>query len=331
MLISDSSFLIFDIPDEMAQTFRKTFSLPNYDVIRWFPGHMAKSMGQMQSQLKNTDCVIEIHDARIPFSGRNPRFSDMIALRPHILLLNKFDLCNKGLKGKVADKLHCMGVENVLFTNCLEFRTKEIQNELMPMIFNAINSRPRYRKSVDYNIMVIGVPNTGKSTFINAFRRMHTTRKRNVAQTGAIAGITRSVNNRIKVHFNPDMFLVDTPGILTPYIPNIDSGMRLSLCGCLPDHLVGEHYIVDYMLYWLNKQKRFSYIEKFELQEPTDNVMSFLSHIAKQQSMVKKIKDINNPQFQHAFKPNFEQAAQYALKIFRKGQLGNFTIDSDLL
>jgi ribosome biogenesis GTPase A len=76
---------------KVAQTFRKTFSLPDNDLLRWFPGHMNKAMNQMQSRFKDTDCIIEIHDARIPISGRNPRFNDIIALRPHILLLNKFD------------------------------------------------------------------------------------------------------------------------------------------------------------------------------------------------------------------------------------------------
>jgi hypothetical protein len=88
-------------------------------------------------------------------------------------------------------------------------------------------------------------------------------------------------------YVNPEIYLVDTPGILTPNIPNIEAGMRLSLCGCLPDHLVGEQYIVDYMLFWLNKHNSFSYVDIFGLTEPTDNVLSFLSHVAKKEKMVK--------------------------------------------
>lgn len=318
---------------KVAQTFRKRFSLPDNDLMRWFPGHMNKAMNQMQSRFKDTDCIIEIHDARIPISGRNPRFNDIIALRPHVLLLNKFDLCDGSLKGKIVDKLQMMGVEKILFTNCLKFKSREIQTEIIPAVIDAVNARPRYNRkdALDYNLMVIGVPNTGKSTFINAVRRMHTTKKKKATRVGAIAGITRSVNSGIRVHFDPEIFLVDTPGILTPTIPNIESGMRLSLCGCLPDHLVGEQYIVDYMLFWLNKHNFFSYVDVFELTEPTDNVLSFLSHVAKKEKMVKKIRDINSRHHHYVYKPDFNHAAQHVLKKFRTGELGSFTLDCDLL
>lgn len=317
----------------IAQNFRKTFSLPDNDVMRWFPGHMDKAINRMQSLFKNTDCILEIHDARIPISGRNPRFNDMISLKPHVLLLNKYDLCDTSLKGKVLDKLHSMGIENILFTNSLAFKSQVIQKDIIPVVMEAINSRPRYNRenAIDYNLMVIGVPNTGKSTFINAVRRMHTTKKKKATKTGAIAGITRSVNSGILVHFDPEIYLVDTPGILTPNIPNIETGMKLSLCGCLPDHLVGEHYIVDYMLFWLNKHGYFSYVDKFGLTEPTENVWALLSQVAKHGQMVKKLRDINSGHSNYIYRPNFQQAAQHVLRTFRSGELGYFTIDSDLL
>lgn len=318
----------------MTQTFRKVFSLPDNNVLRWFPGHMSKAINRMQASFKDTDCIVEIHDARIPVSGRNPKFSDMIKLRPHVLLLNKVDLCDSSLKNKtVATLQQKYGVENILFTNSSEFKSNVIKRDLIPMVMKAIDSRPRYKQTdLDkYNIMVIGVPNTGKSTFINAVRRMHTTKQRSVVRSGSIAGITRGVNNPIKVHFDPDISLIDTPGILTPSIPNIEAGMRLSLCGCLTDYLVGEHYIVDYMLYWLNKHGHFSYLEKFELTKPTENVMSFLSHVAKKHKLVQQIRDIDSNSREMVMKPNFQQAAQTVLRSFRSGELGKFTIDKDML
>lgn len=101
--------------------FRKYFQIASKEAIRWYPGHMGKGMKIMQQKLKQVDCIIEVHDARIPFSGRNTEFHyTLTSARPHILLLNKKDLIERDLYASIKKKLIDdpeLGVENVIFTN----------------------------------------------------------------------------------------------------------------------------------------------------------------------------------------------------------------------
>ncbi|XP_060066078.1 mitochondrial ribosome-associated GTPase 1-like [Ylistrum balloti] len=312
--------------------FRKNFTLPDKDMVRWFPGHMQKGVLQVQHMLKNIDCVVEVHDARIPFSGRNPRFNDIISLRPHVLVYNKKDLCDLGNKQRILSKLNSEGVDNVMFTqSTVTTKNSFVSKELFSMVTKAIEARPRFHREEvnEFNLLVLGVPNIGKSTFLNYMRRLNTTHQKKAALVGAKAGVTKSIGHRVRVNFDPPIFLIDTPGILTPTVPNIHVGMKLALCGCMPDHYVGEEYIVDYMLYWMNKQQKFYYVKYFELQEPIDDVMPFLKHVALKKKLIKKIKSTETRQLVHI--PDFSAAADIVLKLFRKGELGKFMLDDDLL
>lgn len=319
---------------EITKNFRKTFSLPSKEILNWFPGHMTSGLTAMLKNLKHADCVIEVHDARIPISGRNPRFQEIVALKPHILVLNKMDLIKSSDREKILAKLKETETQKIFF---LKSTTKSdskgnaiIKDRLLPTIYQIVHSAPRYNRDNvnEYNAMILGVPNVGKSTFVNNIRNTHTTLKKKGARVGAIAGITRNLS-RIRVGFNPDIYIFDTPGILTPSISDIESGMRLALCSCLSDHNVGEDYIVDYMLFWLNKNEEFSYVKYFGLEEPTENVTYFLAHVAKQNKMFQRTRSINTGQY--VYQPNFHQAAQFVLKSFRTCQLGKFMLDHDKL
>ncbi|XP_021359004.1 mitochondrial ribosome-associated GTPase 1-like [Mizuhopecten yessoensis] len=316
----------------VTHSFRKTFTLPDMDMVKWFPGHMQKGVLKVQHMLKNIDCVIEVHDARIPFSGRNPRFNDIISLRPHILVYNKMDLCNLKKKHLILSKLKSEGVDNVMFTqSTVSTKNTAMSRDLFSLVTKAIEARSRYHRAEinEFNLLVLGVPNIGKSTFLNYLRRLNTTHHKKAASVGAIAGVTRSVGNKVRVNFDPPIFLTDSPGILTPTVPNIHVGMKLALCGCMPDHYVGEEYIVDYMLYWMNKQQQFDYVKYFELKEPIDDVMPFLKHVALKNKMIKKIKSTETRQYVHI--PDFSAAANIVIKSFRSGKLGKFMLDDDLL
>lgn len=105
----------------MANAFRTMFPVVNRELLNWFPGHMGKGMKQMQQKLKQVDCVIEVHDARIPLSGRNSEFRYTISgVKPHILVLNKKDKIDRRMQGRIVDRLQQEDSEarHVLFTNC---------------------------------------------------------------------------------------------------------------------------------------------------------------------------------------------------------------------
>lgn len=311
--------------------FRKSFTFADKDVTKWFPGHMHKGMQQMLNRLKKVDCVVEIRDARIPISGNNPKFSGLLRARPHLLILNKADLCDMEQKETVLQALRNDGIEEILWTNCKEQFPQTIKVNLIPTIMKLIDTHPRYKRTElsEYNVMVIGVPNIGKSSFINAVRRTHV-QKGKATPVGAKAGITRSVMEKIKVSADPKIYIYDTPGVLAPEVKNINTGMKLALCSCLQDHLVGEDLIVDYMLFWLNKHKKFQYLKVFGLTEPTDDVLVLLNHVAQTNNKFSKRRSIDSNQGRIVYRPDFTAAANIILQKFRSGELGPIMLDSKI-
>lgn len=130
--------------DAAAYNFRKKCPYVSKDLLRWFPGHMNKGLKQMQRKLKSVDCVIEVHDARIPFTGRNPIFtSTLTGAKPHILVLNKQDLTIRSLIPKVKDQLkNEEGVQNVVFTNSKDQHCRGLKT-LRPLMVDIIKDSNR--------------------------------------------------------------------------------------------------------------------------------------------------------------------------------------------
>ncbi|KAH3894627.1 hypothetical protein DPMN_018847 [Dreissena polymorpha] len=311
---------------------RNAFIMPEKNKIQWFPGHMKKGVEQIQAALHNIDGVLEVHDARIPFSGRNNQLRDIIHVRPHVLLLNKSDLADLSRKGEIETKLTEQGIANVQFISCGgKDILKVMKNVVTPILLREVQARPRFRPDVHnhYNIMVIGVPNVGKSTILNKLRQASTT-NRKAAPVGAMPGVTRAVMNKVRVNFDPDMFVVDTPGILSPKIGNVDTGLRLTLCECIPSPRVGEDTMVDYLLFKLNKSQLFQYVKHYGLSEPTDDVLKLLSHIALKHKLVMKSNEISMTGG-NRYRVDFVAASRIVLKDFQQGTLGLVMFDDDYL
>ncbi|XP_030763416.1 mitochondrial GTPase 1 [Sitophilus oryzae] len=310
------------------ETFRSAFKTIDKDILRWFPGHMAKGLKQMQQKLRSVDCIIEVHDARIPLSGRNGEFKYAISgIKPHILVLNKVDLIEPRFKKQITEHLKSQ-YDHILFTNCRSQTCRGVR-AVFPLAKDLINNSNRYNRSneEDYNMMIIGVPNVGKSSLINALRAKHLG-KGKASAVGATPGVTRSVLHKIKMSEKPLFYMLDTPGILTPNISDIEMGLKLALCGTIQDHLVGETIIADYLLYWLNNQNHFEYVEYFKMDKPNDDILEVLAHICK---LHNKILRIRNQLNEYVIKPNLDAAAQIMLKAFRDGNLGKHMLDEDLL
>lgn len=311
------------------ESFRSIFKSIDKDVFRWFPGHMGKGLKQMQHKLRSVDCIIEVHDARIPLSGRNVDFNSTLrGVKPHILVLNKVDLIDSALKKPIVAKLKG-DCENILFTHCKNHKCGGIKS-LFPLAQSLINNSDRYNRTGqdDYNIMIIGVPNVGKSSVINALRNRFL-KKSNASAVGATPGITRSVLNKIKMSENPLFYLFDTPGILTPSVPDIEVGLKLAACNTIQDHLVGERVIADYILYWLNKHEHFEYLKHYEMEKPSDNILEVLTHISKTQRKTLKIRNVADNSL--VIRPDFDKAAQDFIKSFRLGNFGKIVLDEEFL
>ncbi|XP_046665635.1 mitochondrial GTPase 1 [Homalodisca vitripennis] len=313
--------------NESQQVFRTVFKLKNRTVLHWFPGHMGKGVKDMQKKLKSVDCIVEVHDARIPFSGRNPEsFQTVSGLRPHILVYNKRDLANEDLESVIINKHKENGFQNILFTNCKDQKCNGIKR-LVPLVQKQILSSHRYNRSEnrDYCLMVIGVPNVGKSSLINTLRNKNLLKK-NAAHVGAVPGITRSVGEKIKISDDPLIYVLDTPGILSPKVPSVDVGMKLALCATIPDKEVGIELIADYLLFWLNKHSHFGYTDFLGIDNPSDNISEALSVFAMKNNFTMKVLDCEG---KRVLKPNLNLAAVRFVDAFRRGIFGKFTLDID--
>ncbi|XP_020280079.1 mitochondrial GTPase 1 [Pseudomyrmex gracilis] len=298
------------------------------DVVRWFPGHMSKGLRQMQQQLKNIDCVIEVHDARVPISGRYVDFrKTLTTLKPHILVLSKLDLADDKYKESIMSTLNRERLSNVIFTNLKKEQCKGMK-KILPLATDLIKNSNRFNRITNesYTLMVIGVPNVGKSSLINRLRNNHL-RMSKASPVGPIPGVTRAVLTQIKISENPKVYLLDTPGILAPSITNFHTGFKLALVGCIQDNIIGIEMLADYLLYWLNRNSRFEYVEKFGLQEPNDNVTYVLTYIAAKLGKTKTIKYHDGLQKM----PDLHSAADCFISSFRKGELGRYCLDNDLL
>ncbi|XP_035791798.1 mitochondrial GTPase 1-like [Anopheles albimanus] len=309
--------------------FRTSFPAVPRDLLNWFPGHMGKGMRQMQQKLKQIDCVIEVHDARIPLTGRNKDFRTTISgIKPHILVLNKHDLIERRTADAVLQRLKQQDgeTENIIFTNCKNQNCSGVR-KVVPLARELICGSDRYNRAAekDFCIMIIGVPNVGKSSLINALRNRHLHRK-GASQVGALAGVTRSVLNRIRISHEPSVYLLDTPGILEPNIGDTETGLRLALVSCLQDHLVGEELIADYLLYLLNKQHNFRYVELLGLAEPTDSIAEALVGGAVHHGKTIRMKQLDGTV---VIRPDVVATAKLMLKAFRTGALGRIMLDED--
>ncbi|XP_070406829.1 mitochondrial ribosome-associated GTPase 1-like [Nothobranchius furzeri] len=147
------------------------------------------------------------------------------------------------------------------------------------------------------------------------------------SRVGGERGITRAVLTKIQVCERPLIYLLDTPGVLPPKIESVETGMKLALCGTILDHLVGEDIIAEYLLYSLNRLGNFSYAEKYDLPEPSDDIQYVLKRIAVKLQKTQKVKALTGVGNITVTIPNYTAAANDFIRAFRKGELGPVMLD----
>lgn len=197
--------------------------------INWFPGHMAKTLRVLKENMKLCDAIIEIRDARIVTSSANPRIDELCEGKPRIIILNKNDLSDKKVtsdweKTLSGNKVKAIGV------NCM---TGEGIKNIKPVLSVLLKDKYlRYKEKgiINYTprVMVVGIPNSGKSTFINKMA------KNNIAKTGNKPGVTKN-KQWIKTAYGMEM--LDTPGVLWPRLDGI-SGINLAFTGAVKDEII---------------------------------------------------------------------------------------------
>lgn len=198
--------------------------------IQWFPGHMTKTRRQIQETISQVDVVIELLDARIPLSSRNPDIDWLVGQKPRIVALNKSDLGDESVNRQWEAWFRAQGME-VVYTNSLTGAgIKEIHRMLKTLTATKLASavrRGRLRRPI--RTMVVGIPNVGKSAFINRIAG------KAIATTGDKPGVTRA-QQWVRIH--PEIQLLDTPGILWPKFEDQETGLVLAFTGAIRDDIM---------------------------------------------------------------------------------------------
>ncbi|HCW04216.1 MAG TPA: ribosome biogenesis GTPase YlqF, partial [Clostridium sp.] len=198
--------------------------------INWFPGHMLKTKKEIKENLKLVDLVIEIRDARIVKSSANPDIDELCSGKPRIILLNKSDLCEESDIRNWCKKLSTKDIK-ALTVNC---HTGKGLKEIKPVIDQLLKEKnDRLKAKGIVNIitraMVVGIPNVGKSSFINKMAQ------NNIAKTGNKPGVTKS-KQWIKTKIGLE--LMDTPGVLWPRFEDMEVGLNLAFTGAVKDEVI---------------------------------------------------------------------------------------------
>ncbi len=212
--------------------------------IQWFPGHMAKTRRIMQSNLKLVDVVVEITDARIPYSSRNPEMDRLVGLKPRLLLLNKADSADETVTSMWIDYYKRKGIA-VIATDCRSGKNvskfyavlKELMSDkIAQWEAHGMKGRP-------IRIMIVGIPNVGKSSFIN---RLAGSKRAKVEDR---PGVTRG---KQWVSLEGDIELLDMPGVLWPKFEDKNVGERLAFTGAVKDDIMDMEYLACRFLEFLN-------------------------------------------------------------------------------
>lgn len=276
--------------------------------IQWFPGHMAKARRQVTEKLKQIDVVIELLDARLPLSSRNPMIDEIVADKPRLILLNKADLADteateqwvshfkeRGLRTLPIDALSGKGVN----------RLPGICQELAADMLNRRKEKGMQARAV--RVMILGIPNVGKSSLINRLS------KRSVAQTGDRPAVTKSQQ---WVKMGDSLELLDTPGILWPKFEDQMVGLRLATSGAIKDELLDftevSLFAIAYLLHYYPERLK----ERFKLADLPGDRVEMLEEIAKKRGCVTGRSGID-----------YEKAAELFLRELRSGKLGPITIE----
>lgn len=209
--------------------------------INWYPGHMAKARRQMEEQLKLVDIVIELRDARIPEASANPILKELSRNKPVLIILNKSDLADerKNLLWKEAFE-HC------LITDSVDERlTKTVTDEVKSILKDKLErAKARGIRKKVLRAMVVGIPNVGKSTFINNIV------KKKAAKAENRPGVTKALQ---WIRINEDVELLDTPGVLWPKFDDQNDAMLLALLGSINDDVLDKEGLVRFGLSYLSK------------------------------------------------------------------------------
>lgn len=276
--------------------------------INWFPGHMAKTRRQIQESLKLVDAVIEIRDARIVKSSANPQIDEICKDKPRVILLNKSDLAEDKVTKEWIKKLTTDTVKPLAVNSITGEGLKSIK-PILEELLKEKHDRQRKKGLVNIvtRVMVVGIPNVGKSSFINKLA------KNNIAKTGDRPGVTKS-KQWIKTSLGIE--LMDTPGVLWPRFEDEAVGLNLAFTGAIKDEVMDIEELALRLVERLQTNNAQRLMERYKLTEIMENPIDNMDNIGKKRGAVISGGNID-----------YNRVAVMLLDEFRGGKLGAISLE----
>ncbi|MDI9480605.1 MAG: ribosome biogenesis GTPase YlqF [Syntrophomonadaceae bacterium] len=276
--------------------------------INWYPGHMVKARRDIEENLKLVDIVLMLVDARAPLSCRNPDLEHLARHKKIILILNKNDLADPNATRSFLGILHAEGLNAVAVNSVKGQGVREV----VEVIQKAYESQRqdllrRGRRIRPVRLMVTGVPNVGKSTFLNSLVG------KKMARTGPRPGLTRG---KQWIRVREDMELMDTPGLLWPKIESEEQGLKLALLNIIGENAYEEYEVALYLLKVLRQQAPQIFQSYYKLEQTTEDDEQLLKEISVKRGHLVK-----------GGQPDPEKTARQMISDFRAGNLGRITLD----
>ena len=275
--------------------------------FQWYPGHMTKAKRMMQENIKLIDLVIELVDARVPVSSRNPEIDELGKNKARLILLNKSDLAEDKLNDAWAEYFKTKGYSVLKVNSRKGGGVKSIYGVIQEACQEK-SERDRKRGILNRPVraMVVGIPNVGKSTFINALAG------KACAKTGNKPGVTKG---KQWIRLNKNVELLDTPGILWPKFEDQKVGLRLALIGSIKDEILNVEELAMELIGFLKENYPGLLKEKYQIEELEDNYAA-LQEIAISRHCLVRGNELDT-----------EKAARLLLDDFRNGRLGKITLE----
>ena len=276
--------------------------------IQWFPGHMTKTRRMIQSSLSLVDGVVEVLDARIPFSSRNPEMDKLVKDKPRMLLLNKSDMTDDSSTEKWIDYYKSKGF-TVLKTDCksgngLKGFLPAVKGNMLKQLIE--KRRGKGIEGAPIRLMIVGIPNVGKSSFIN---RMAKSKKAKVEDR---PGVTR---NKQWIKFGGNVELLDMPGVLWPKFEDQGVARKLAFTGAVKDDILDIEALAAFLLENLSVNYPEAVSERYKIDKSGDG-FELLSELGRKRGMLVSGGEVNT-----------ERAAITLLDEFRSGKLGKITLE----
>lgn len=275
--------------------------------FNWYPGHMTKAKRMMQEDIKFNDIAIELIDARIPMSSRNPDIDDLAKNKYRLILLNKSDLADERVTVKWVEFFEKQGIKVIKLDSRQRSGMKSVNNAILEVCKEKIE-RDRKRGIINRPVraMIVGIPNVGKSTFINSFAG------KACAKTGNKPGVTKG---KQWIRLNKTVELLDTPGILWPKFDNEKIANDLAFIGSINDQILNLTELSLKFIESVKNDYAGIFTSRYDIEEKDDGV-TMLGDIAIARGCLKK-----------GGEPDYDKAAALIFDDFRSGKLGKISIE----